>query len=327
MLLTAERAHAFTLSRAAAAAHAAGRRAGSMPVMRKQLGADARIVIVDGNNLMRKRRVTKGRDNLCARLEGISCGETIVVFDGRPEEEHHEIAGDPNVVVTFGGDRKRPRVEADDWIIAKLEEIDAIYPIEVITSDKGLRKAVKMARPSGYCKIISPRKWWRRYVPRLRGMKSWRKPVKKWKRGGGIHPKFLPPEDQAAEEYEEEYDDDLDYDYDGDDDDYDEYEDEELALYRFKAQEAVRKFSEKFPIGDNVVRTLLKAKPEVRDWVIDNFEAKIPPSEVRNGDYSGLVKSYFNGVDYQFRTGIQIYRDEEGNKRVRKFERPNEDPF
>jgi hypothetical protein len=60
---------------------------GTSPV-RRPLGkkTSSRTIYIDGNNLMMQRKVTKGREQLAARLAGISGAEVVIVFDGRAGE-------------------------------------------------------------------------------------------------------------------------------------------------------------------------------------------------------------------------------------------------
>lgn len=56
---------------------------------------------------------------------------------------------------------------ADEWIIDRLGEWGE-SEVQVVTADKALRKVCQQER----AKTINPVKFWRRYLPRLKGLKS-----------------------------------------------------------------------------------------------------------------------------------------------------------
>ena len=59
------------------------------------------------------------------------------------------------------------RESADDWIEQALD--DAVETrAEVVTADRRLREIAHSAK----AKTINPSKFWRRYVPRLQGLKN-----------------------------------------------------------------------------------------------------------------------------------------------------------
>jgi hypothetical protein len=75
------------------------------------------------------------------------------------------------VVVTAGGNAEtgEGRVSADDWIAKAIDDAQSKYDrVEVVTADRNLR-AIAQARSA---KTINPSKYWRRYLPRLKGLKS-----------------------------------------------------------------------------------------------------------------------------------------------------------
>ena len=65
-----------------------------------------RHLLIDGNNLMAHRKVTKGREALAARLAGIRPARVTLVFDGKRGELPSESGSNPRVVVTSGGDEE-----------------------------------------------------------------------------------------------------------------------------------------------------------------------------------------------------------------------------
>ena len=98
---------------------------------------------------MMQRKVTKGRDELAAKLSGIKAGQYVLVFDGKKGEAEQEYGEDPFVVITNGGDEQgEGRVTADDWIIAQLDDVEC--DVQVVTADK-----VRVASHSaGLCALL-----------------------------------------------------------------------------------------------------------------------------------------------------------------------------
>mmetsp|Transcript_5195 Transcript_5195/g.13651 ORF Transcript_5195/g.13651 Transcript_5195/m.13651 type:complete len:152 (+) Transcript_5195:2-457(+) len=129
-----------------------------------------RVTFIDGNNLMMQRKVTKGRELLAEKLAGVKGSKIVLVFDGKKGEEESSSGIDPEVVVTFGGNEHGDdRVSADEWIIAQLQETVATTgEVQVVTADKELRRVCQRTS----AKTINPVKFWRRYLPRLKGLKS-----------------------------------------------------------------------------------------------------------------------------------------------------------
>lgn len=132
----------------------------------------SKVIFVDGNNLMMQRKVTKGRENLAEKLGMVKEGQNkiVLVFDGRQGEAASEWGDHPEVVVTSGGDETtgEGRMSADEYIVEKLGTCDPRTKLEVVTADKWLRKQAQQFD----AKTINPVKWWRRYLPRLQGLKS-----------------------------------------------------------------------------------------------------------------------------------------------------------
>ena len=113
--------------------------------------------------------MTKGRDELTARLQGIRGGSAVIVFDGRRGEAASEYGEDPHVVVTHGGDENgTDRETADSYIERELLASERGERLEVVTADRRLRMIAHRAK----AKTINPAKFWRRYLPRLKGLKN-----------------------------------------------------------------------------------------------------------------------------------------------------------
>ena len=123
---------------------------------------------MDGNNLMSHRKVTKGRQELAAQLRGVRGAKTVIVFDGKRGEAAVSDGTNPQVVVTSGGDEDGAgRETADEWIMRALEAGEHSQA-EVVTADRTLRSIALRAK----AKPINPAKFWRRYLPRIKGQKT-----------------------------------------------------------------------------------------------------------------------------------------------------------
>lgn len=130
---------------------------------------DLRMLYIDGNNLMSHRKVTKGRDELAAKLAGIRGSQVTLVFDGKRGEGASDSGSDPRVVVTRGGNEETgaDRETADEWIERAIED-GSHEIVEVVTADRTLRRIAQASS----VKTINPAKFWTRYLPRLKGMKN-----------------------------------------------------------------------------------------------------------------------------------------------------------
>jgi hypothetical protein len=140
------------------------------PCMMPRAPPEERLLFIDGNNLMAHRKVTKGRDELAAKLAGIRPAKVTIVFDGKRGEAESDSGSNPRVVVTRGGEEEsgEDRETADEWIDRALCDVTADTMVEIVTADRELRRFAQMAR----VKTINPRKFWRRYLPRLKGLKN-----------------------------------------------------------------------------------------------------------------------------------------------------------
>eukprot|EP00316_Scyphosphaera_apsteinii_P022184 CAMPEP_0119329300 /NCGR_PEP_ID=MMETSP1333-20130426/75514_1 /TAXON_ID=418940 /ORGANISM="Scyphosphaera apsteinii, Strain RCC1455" /LENGTH=154 /DNA_ID=CAMNT_0007338383 /DNA_START=65 /DNA_END=529 /DNA_ORIENTATION=- len=136
---------------------------------RRPAGLPHKVIYIDGNNLMMQRKVTKGRVQLAEKVSGLTRGDVFLVFDGKPGEEFQMTGTDPCVVVTAGGVDGEHRVSADEWIMQQLKQRALREAkVEVVTADRMLRHGAHQVS----AKTINPVKWWRRYLPRLKGLKS-----------------------------------------------------------------------------------------------------------------------------------------------------------
>jgi hypothetical protein len=117
---------------------------------------------------MMQRKVTKGRDELAKKLSGARGGDFVLVFDGKRGEQEISSGSDPRVVITQGADDNGGmRVKADNWILTQIDACEE-REIQVVTADREFRKLAQAKR----AKTINPVKFWRRYLPRLKGLKS-----------------------------------------------------------------------------------------------------------------------------------------------------------
>ena len=107
-----------------------------------------RHLLIDGNNLMAHRKVTKGREALAARLAGIRPARVTLVFDGKRGELPSESGSNPRVVVTSGGDEESgaDRETADEWIERQLVHASRENQLEVVTADRALRRTTHAAK-------------------------------------------------------------------------------------------------------------------------------------------------------------------------------------
>jgi alanine dehydrogenase len=70
-------------------------RCAALTMMPKEFGE--RVTFIDGDNLMSHRKVTHGREQMCAKISGVRGSTVVVVFDGRIGEEASDTNSDPRV--------------------------------------------------------------------------------------------------------------------------------------------------------------------------------------------------------------------------------------
>mmetsp|Transcript_129748 Transcript_129748/g.211271 ORF Transcript_129748/g.211271 Transcript_129748/m.211271 type:complete len:259 (+) Transcript_129748:59-835(+) len=134
-----------------------------------------RVLLIDGNNLMGQKRVTKGRIPLMERLRNIKLHRPVLVWDGAVGEQASVEGTDPMIVITQGADENgNGGKSADEWILNEVKTRPEKY-CTVVSGDKDLVRAVRKV-PRGYQKqkvmVIHPVRFWRRYVARLTGLKG-----------------------------------------------------------------------------------------------------------------------------------------------------------
>ena len=116
-----------------------------------------KITYIDGDNLMSQRKVTRGREELAAKLTGVRNAEVVLVWDGRPGEVESIKGSDPQVVITRGADDATGimRERADEWIAREISEgrgAAEFGEVEVVTADRGLRSIAQYHK----AKTINP---------------------------------------------------------------------------------------------------------------------------------------------------------------------------
>lgn len=130
---------------------------------------------VDGNNLMGHRGTPRERGQVIEKLLPMATNgglETIIVFDSHLPGDSDETTvtqdGKFFTVVTGEG------VTADDYILGEIDaikELDSDYVVQVVTADRDLRRKALGTR-TVVKGVINPVVFWRRYRPRLTGLKK-----------------------------------------------------------------------------------------------------------------------------------------------------------
>lgn len=148
---------------------------------------------IDGNNMLGQRGIPKDRELLTKRLEAIQQEEVQLVFDGRKgvpersvEERKKEDGSVYSVVFLEEG------LSTDDYILKEIETMlhhaleedrkedldqrrrrisQRKSQIQVVTADKDLRRRSLQAKRI-VRDVVNPITFWRRYVPRLTGIKK-----------------------------------------------------------------------------------------------------------------------------------------------------------
>lgn len=125
---------------------------------------------IDGNNLLGHKGTTNSRDVLAERLKPIESAESVVlVFDGRPGETVNEkFEGNFRLIELGEG------MSTDDFILNEIKDIAAtskVRRVQVVTADRQLRRLALASRPS-VKGVINPVTFWRKYLPRMSGLKK-----------------------------------------------------------------------------------------------------------------------------------------------------------
>lgn len=130
---------------------------------------------VDGNNLMGHKGTPKHRQDVAEKLKSVKGAEIVVVYDGSKKE-----GGEKDIKVEAFDTSLFSQVElgagmsADDFIQQEIQDMLKTMPrakIEVVTADRLLRRQVLDMKPV-VRGVINPVVFWKRYRPRLTGLKS-----------------------------------------------------------------------------------------------------------------------------------------------------------
>jgi hypothetical protein len=126
--------------------------------------------IIDGNNVLAHKGTPIDRDVLAKKLGPIRGAEEVVlVFDGRPGEATSVDSEGTLRRVSLG-----EGLSADDYIQQEITNLLEAIPrrrIQVVTADRELRRSV-LEQKSIVRGVVNPVTFWRRYLPRLCGLKS-----------------------------------------------------------------------------------------------------------------------------------------------------------
>jgi YacP-like NYN domain len=130
---------------------------------------------VDGNNLLGHKGTPKNRHDVAEKLKSVKGAEIVVVFDGVKE-------GPKETIIDTFGDLALLRqvalgegISADSYIQEEIQDLlrskMTRARIEVVTADRLLRRQVLDMKPI-VRGVINPVVFWKRYRPRLTGLKS-----------------------------------------------------------------------------------------------------------------------------------------------------------
>lgn len=125
---------------------------------------------IDGNNLLGHKGTPKDATVLAQKLQPIQADAVILVLDGK-KGTHETTAIEVNGTfqkVALGGD-----MSADDYIMTEIRAMLDAVPrrrVQVVTADRKLRSSVLDIKPI-VRGVVNPVTFWKRYLPRLCGMK------------------------------------------------------------------------------------------------------------------------------------------------------------
>ena len=126
---------------------------------------------IDGNNLMGHKGTPRSRESIAEKVKPIQAAERVVlVFDGTKGQSEDTVHDEGIFKSVF----LREGISADDYI---LDEIKAMIPlrprrkVQVVTADRALRRKVLETKPIVYG-VVNPVVFWKRYLPRLCGLKN-----------------------------------------------------------------------------------------------------------------------------------------------------------
>jgi hypothetical protein len=126
---------------------------------------------IDGNNLLAHGKTAKDRDSLMQKLRDVPSDITLV-FDGRPGEQTNFIQIGNLCTVDLG-----EGLASDDYIhdeIKKFWEDPATKKrsrVTLVSADRKLRQRALKFKPIVRT-VINPITFFRRYLPRMKGLKK-----------------------------------------------------------------------------------------------------------------------------------------------------------
>jgi hypothetical protein len=147
---------------------------------------------IDGNNMLGQRGIPKDRELLSQGLQAIQQQEVQLVFDGRkgtPDRKVDELKKEDGSIYSVV--YLEEGLSTDDYILKEIETMlqhvmeedrqenldqrrritKRKSQIQVVTADRDLRKR-SLAAKRVVRDVVNPITFWRRYVPRLTGVKK-----------------------------------------------------------------------------------------------------------------------------------------------------------
>mmetsp|Transcript_9782 Transcript_9782/g.13792 ORF Transcript_9782/g.13792 Transcript_9782/m.13792 type:complete len:165 (-) Transcript_9782:247-741(-) len=138
---------------------------------------------IDGSNLIAHKGVPKDREALISKLQPFDNGcDVKLIFDGRrgnSDGSERSLTDQFDVLETKHG------FTTDDYIVEAMEDlantgvVGSSNKVQVVTADRELRRRVLGVRNID-SQVINPVVFWKRYRPRLTGLKG---SDPKWKDG------------------------------------------------------------------------------------------------------------------------------------------------
>jgi thiol-disulfide isomerase/thioredoxin len=128
--------------------------------------------LIDGNNLMGHRSSPITREAVSEKLRPMKDNnlDVVLIFDSRKGEgDDTKVTKDGKFSTVIMGEGKT----ADDYILGEIESFKTLGSsfVQVVTADRDLRRKALETR-SVVRRVINPAVFWRRYRPRLTGLKK-----------------------------------------------------------------------------------------------------------------------------------------------------------
>ena len=129
---------------------------------------------IDGNNLMGHKGTPRQRDQVIEKLKPMADGglDTVLVFDSHLPGDADEttVVQDGSFFTVITGEE----VTADDYILGEIDSIKESGEafVQVVTADRDLRRKALLGTRTVVRGVINPVVFWRRYRPRLTGLKK-----------------------------------------------------------------------------------------------------------------------------------------------------------